>query len=256
MDGLGSVFAGVLITDLLRYLLGAGLVFLVLWKWLGKRLAHRRIAPDYPPTQQLRREFLYSMSTVLIFASNGMLVYALAIGGQITIYKDVAAFGWPYTIASLLLLIVLHDAYFYWTHRLLHHPLLFRRVHSVHHRSRNPSPWAAYAFHPLEAAIHAIFLPLALLMIPAHPAVLFFFVIHMVLRNALGHSGFEIYPRDAVRRWPWQWLTSTTHHQLHHERFEANFGLYFIWWDRWRGTEYMDYCDVFDAVTTRPKAVP
>ena len=78
MSEFGSVFVGILITDLLRYLLGAGLVFVVLWKWLGKRLAHRRIAPDYPPRQQLRREFLYSMSTVLIFASNGLLVYTLA----------------------------------------------------------------------------------------------------------------------------------------------------------------------------------
>ena len=256
MSEFGSVFVGILITDLLRYLLGAGLVFVVLWKWLGKRLAHRRIAPDYPPRQQLRREFLYSMSTVLIFASNGLLVYTLAAGGYITIYREVSDFGWPYTVASLFSLIVLHDAFFYWTHRALHLPVLFQSVHSVHHRSQNPSPWAAYAFHPLEAAIHAVFLPLALLLLPAHPVVLFLFVIHMVLRNALGHSGFEIYPRDAVRRWPWAWLTSTTHHQLHHERFEANFGLFFVWWDRWLGTEYMDYCDVFDAATKRQKVAP
>ncbi|MEI7983754.1 MAG: sterol desaturase, partial [Bacteroidota bacterium] len=27
-------------------------------------------------------------------------------------------------------------------HRLIHHPLLFKRVHLVHHQSTNPSPWA------------------------------------------------------------------------------------------------------------------
>lgn len=140
MGELGEVIVGVLIGDFLRYFLGAGLVFVVLWKWLGKRLEHRRIAPAYPPPQQLRREFAYSMSTVLIFASNGFLVYTLAINSQVTIYKDVAELGWAYTIASLVILIVLHDAYFYWTHRALHHRVLFRLVHSVHHRSRNPSP--------------------------------------------------------------------------------------------------------------------
>ncbi len=256
MSELEDVIVRVLIGDFLRYFLGAGLVFLVLWKWLGKRLAHRRIALSYPPPQQLRRELAYSMSTALIFASTGIVVYTFAINGHFSIYKDVADFGWLYTIASLFILIVLHDAYFYWTHRALHHRLLFKVVHSVHHRSRNPSPWAAYAFHPIEAAIQAAFLPLVLLLMPAHPTVLFIVMVHMMLRNALGHSGFEIYPRDAVRRWPWQWLTSTTHHQLHHERFEANFGLYFTCWDRWLGTEYMDYCDVFDAVTTRPKVGP
>jgi lathosterol oxidase len=248
-----ELMSGILLGDLLRYVLGAGLVFLVLWKWLGRRLAHRRIPPEYPLSKQLRREFIYSMSTVAIFASVGLCVYVLAINGWVTIYKDVSQFGWLYAIASTVFLIVLHDAYFYWTHRLLHTTWFFRRVHSVHHRSRNPSPWASYAFHPIEALIQAAYLPLVLAFVPAHATVLFIVMVHMLLRNALGHSGFEIYPRNAVRRWPWSWLTSTTHHQLHHERMEANFGLYFSWWDRWLGTEYMDYFDVFDSVTERKR---
>jgi lathosterol oxidase len=246
-----TIIGGIVVGDLLRYLLGAGLVFLVLWKWLAKRLAHRRISAEVPPARQLRAEFAYSMSTVLIFASVGFWVYSRAVNGCFTVYTDVTEFGWPYTIASLLILVLLHDAYFYWTHRALHHRLLFKVVHSIHHRSRNPSPWAAYAFHPIEALIQAVFLPLALALMPAHATVLFVVMIHMMLRNALGHSGFEIYPRDAVRRWPWSWLTSTTHHQLHHQRFSGNFGLYFVWWDRWMGTEYMDYRDVFDSVISR-----
>jgi sterol desaturase/sphingolipid hydroxylase (fatty acid hydroxylase superfamily) len=168
---------------------------------------------------------------------------------------DVAAYGWAWTVFSGLLLVWLHDTYFYWTHRLLHHPSLYR-FHAVHHRSRNPSPWASYSFHPMEALIHEAFLPLALVFIPAHVTVVFIVMVHMMLRNALGHSGFEIYPRDAVRRWPWRWLTSNTHHQLHHERMEANFGLYFSWWDRWCGTQYMDYEYVFDSVTRRGKVGP
>src|SRR5688572_31068310 len=139
MSELWATILGVLVGDFLRYFLGAGLVFLVLWKWLGRRLAHRRIAPEYPPVRQVRREFTYSMSTVLIFASVGFWVYTRALNGCFTIYSDVADFGWAYTIASLIALILLHDAYFYWTHRLLHHRWLFR-FHAVHHRSRNPSP--------------------------------------------------------------------------------------------------------------------
>src|SRR5688572_27169187 len=140
MTQMWDVMIGILIGDLLRYLLGAGLVFLILWKWLGKRLAHRRIVAEFPPAKQLRREFAYSMSTVLIFAAVGFFVYTRAINGCFTVYKDVGDFGWPYTIASLFSLIALHDAYFYWTHRLLHTRWLFKTVHAVHHRSRNPSP--------------------------------------------------------------------------------------------------------------------
>ncbi|MEP6859607.1 MAG: sterol desaturase family protein [Deltaproteobacteria bacterium] len=56
---------------------------------------------------------------------------------------DVGAFGWPY-----------------WTYRAMHHPWLFRRVHRIHHLPHNPSPWAAYAFAPGEALVHALFVPL------------------------------------------------------------------------------------------------
>jgi len=37
----------------------------------------------------------------------------------------------------------------------MHHKKLFRWFHLVHHQSTNPSPWAAYAFHPLEAVVEA-----------------------------------------------------------------------------------------------------
>ena len=33
------------------------------------------------------------------------------------------------------------------------------------------------------------------------------------------------------------WLTTTTHHDLHHAHSDSNFGLYFTWWDRWMGIE-------------------
>jgi sterol desaturase/sphingolipid hydroxylase (fatty acid hydroxylase superfamily) len=255
MDNVWIAILNVLAGDLLRYLLGAGLVFLVLWKWLAKRLEHRRIAPDYPPTHQLRTEFAYSMTTVLIFAAVGFWIQVRALNGASHIYSDVKDYGWPYTIGSFLLLIVLHDAYFYWTHRLLHHRWLFRTVHIVHHRSRNPSPWAAYSFHPIEALIQAAFLPLVLYVLPAHVLVLLAFVIHMMVRNALGHSGYEIYPRNAIRSLPLSGLTSTTHHHLHHERATGNFGLYFTWWDRWIGTELPEYRIRFDEVTRRRRGV-
>jgi Delta7-sterol 5-desaturase len=248
------VVAGIYVADLLRYLLGAGLVFLLLWKVFRRTLAHRRITPEHPPSAQLRREFLYSMSTVVIFAATGFLIYSLAAKGTLTIYEDVDAYGWIYWSATLIALIVLHDLYFYWTHQAMHHPAIFRHVHSVHHRSRNPSPWAAYSFHPVEAIVQAAFLPLALFLGPVHVGVIFLFTLHMIVRNALGHSGVEIYPRDAARSPAFRWLTSVTHHHLHHQAARGNYGLYFSWWDRWMGTEHPDYLSTFDRVTHRNPA--
>lgn len=39
-----------------------------------------------------------------------------------------------YTLATVVALDYLHDAWFYWTHRLLHWKPLYVHVHYIHHR--------------------------------------------------------------------------------------------------------------------------
>jgi sterol desaturase/sphingolipid hydroxylase (fatty acid hydroxylase superfamily) len=61
--------------------------------------------------------------------------------------------AWLYVALTIALMDHCHDAWFYWTHRLLHWRPLYRYVHHEHHRSRAPSPFTGYAFHWLEAAL-------------------------------------------------------------------------------------------------------
>src|SRR5262249_10016213 len=153
---------------------------------------------------------------------------------------------WPawYTLAGLPLLLVLHDAWFYWVHRLMHLRPFFRHFHGLHHRSRTPTPWAAYAFAPGEALLMSLFVPLVTMAIPVHVLVLFVFLAIMIVRNAMGHSGIEFHPRWWIDS-PLDALTTVTHHDLHHQRIGGNYGLYFTWWDRWMGTEFADYREAF-----------
>lgn len=237
----------VLTVDFLRYAITAGVVWLLIEVLLGRRLAHRRLFTGARPAGQVRREIVYSMSTVLIFAANGLLTYLLAHNGTIRIEDGVPAHGWTWWVVSLVLIITAHDAWFYWTHRLLHTQLLFRHVHGRHHASLNPTPWAAYAFHPIEALIQAVFLPLYLLLVPTHAAVIGVFLVHMIVRNTVGHSAHEVFPwRWTPRGWL-RWITPVSHHHFHHAHNRGNYGLYFTWWDRWCGTEDAQYLRDGDA---------
>ena len=190
----GETAARTFANDLTFYLLWAGLIFLVLWIALRRRLAHRRIDPAFPEARHLRREILFSLASMGVFALIGVALTAATLAGWTQIYVDFGAYGWGYWAASLVALVVLHDTYFYWTHRLMHHRLLFRHFHRLHHRSHNPSPWAAYAFAPSEAVVEGLFLTIASFVLPLHPGAIMLFILHQIFRNALGHSGFEVFP--------------------------------------------------------------
>jgi uncharacterized protein (DUF2147 family) len=157
-------------------------------------------------------------------------------------------------IFSLVTAIVFHDFYFYWTHRLMHHKKLFKYVHRVHHESTNPSPWAAYAFHPWEALIQALVMPILVFILPLHPLTAFLFLVYMIIRNVIGHLGFEILPKGFTKNRWLNWNTAVMHHNMHHEHFHNNYGLYFTWWDKLMKTENAKYHEAFDEVKARPRA--
>jgi sterol desaturase/sphingolipid hydroxylase (fatty acid hydroxylase superfamily) len=240
------------IFDAFQYLLAAGLTFLVLWMLLRRRWAHRRIVAAYPEGRHLRREFLLSISTVLIFGLIGTLTALMFIAGWSRIYLEVGEYGWFYLVASVAVLLVVHDAYFYWTHRAMHSRALYKYFHLAHHRSVNPSPFAAYAFAPAEAFVQGVFLTLMFPVLPLHPIAILAFIFVQVFRNAVGHSGFEVFPRSWRKAPVLRWLNTNTHHHLHHMRGRGNFGLYFLWWDRWCGTEHPETASLFDRAAGRP----
>ena len=249
-----AIYSGVLLSDFLRYFIAAGTAYLLFWIILRKRWHHRIIQRKRPGRARMWSEFKYSMSTVVIFAMVGWCIVQAKQAGLTRIYAEIGERGWPWFFASILIMILLHDAYFYWAHRFMHHPRIFRHVHLVHHRSTNPSPWAAYAFHPLEALIEAAFFPLIVVAIPAHPIALLSFLVYMISRNVLGHLGIELFPRWFARSKWFNWHTTTTHHDLHHKGFDHNYGLYFTWWDRWMNTEHEQYVEIFEEVTSRPSS--
>lgn len=231
----------VLASDFLRYFLVAGAVWLLVEVLLRRRLAGRRILDATRQPGQRRREFTYSLATVVVFAATGVLTWLLTASGRTQVYPQVAVGGAAWWVLSLLLMIVVHDAYFYWTHRWLHRRFWFRAVHGRHHASLHPTPWAAYAFHPLEAALQALFMPLFLLVVPMHLSAVGVFLAHMIVRNTIGHCAHELFPWHWTPRGRLRWITPVTHHHFHHAHNRGNYGLYFTWWDRWCGTEDPDY---------------
>jgi Delta7-sterol 5-desaturase len=229
-----------------RYFVIAGIAFLLFYVLFKRKLAQRKIQQRFPKNKDIAREIIYSVTTMIIFAFIPlMLLYNPSVAKYTTFYKDIHAHSMLYFWLAFPLMFVMHDTYFYWTHRLMHHPKLFRWFHLVHHQSVNPSPWAAYAFHPLEAIVEIGIYPVFLFTIPMHSLHFFLFFLLSLIYNVYGHLGYELYPKGFSRNVIGRWINTSVSHNQHHQYFKGNYGLYFLFWDRVMGTIREDYDERF-----------
>ena len=236
-------FIKILAILVLRYLVFAGGAYLFVWVLGRKALSGKKLAHQRPPRGQISREVGWSLLTSAIFAVAGKLIFVVWGKGLTLIYMDIGRYGVAYFFSSVLLLMCLHDTYFYWTHRWMHTRLLFRWFHRVHHESESPTPFAAFSFHPLEAVVEAAILPILVFVVPTHPMALLLFLFLMTALSVINHLGYELYPGIVFSGWPGKAWLSTSHHNMHHRRFGYNFGLYFTTWDKWMGTEDPTYAE-------------
>jgi len=146
---------------------------------------------------------------------------------------------------------VIHDTYFYWIHRLMHLPAFYRTVHLIHHKSTNPSPWTAYAFHPLEAVLEAGIIPVIAFTLPVHIEALGWFFLFQFIYNVYGHLGYELYPKKFNLAWIGRYVNTTVAHNVHHKHFTGNYGLNTLVWNRLMGTVNKNYDQVYKETTER-----
>ncbi|MCM8526802.1 MAG: sterol desaturase family protein [Lentisphaeraceae bacterium] len=256
VESIKSHWAPVFVVLFLRYVILAGGAFLLVYKGLSRFIMKRKIQECFPETRQYWMEFKYSVATTAIFTIVGWVALGEHARPYTLIYTDLNEYGMPYFYFSLLLMIIVHDCYFYWTHRLMHWKPLYKYFHKVHHLSTNPSPWTTFSFHPLEAVVEAGIIFVFAYVFPVHIFGLVFFMFWMTIINVYGHTGFEMFPKFMTRSRMFRHHNTTTNHNLHHKYFNGNYGLYFTWWDDWMGTTLKQYPMAISEIQEREFIVP
>ena len=241
--------------DFGRYIVVAAITSAIVWGLRRTRLATRKIQTREASAADMRREFFQSLQSITVYIVLGLsLLWAF---GSLGIYQFQGSHGIAIDLALVAATILAHDTYFYWVHRAMHHPKLFKFFHRAHHRSVTPTAWAIYSFAIPEAVVMFAFVPLWLILVPAPIWVMFTWANFQLIRNAMGHSGFELHPRWWLSSPLTRWINTTTHHDLHHSGgFNSNYGLYFTWWDRLMGTEHPRYAERFAEVVADRSSSP
>ena len=234
----------------MRYVIVAGIPYLWLYVIGKDKYSTHKIQKNYPDRKQVFLEIRYSLITFCVYSSGIWAFLYWLKNGHTKNYTEVNEFGILYFIISIVLMIIMHDAYSYWIHRLMHYKVLFKYTHLLHHKFKNPSPWSAFAFHPFESILTMGIIPIIIFIIPWHNMALVIFITWMIFYDTFIHLGYNI---KSLKIFKWQ--NTPMDHDMHHRNSKYNFGLYFTIWDRLMGT-YKSTITVISGVETISSLLP
>ncbi len=250
MNEFFHVWLGIFQNIIFRYAFISGSAYLIFYVILKNKFLARKIQKKFPGWDKMRMDVLFSLQTIIIFAIIATIVL-WRLAEYTNMYANISDMGIPYYILTFPLMFLIHDTYFYWMHRFMHLPYIFKRVHLVHHKSTNPTPWTSYSFHFMESALEAAIIPIIAFTLPVHKSALILFLLLQFIYNVYGHLGFELYPKGFNKHFIGRWINTSVAHNMHHKHFTGNYGLYFLFWDRLMGTLRPDYDDAFEYTTDK-----
>lgn len=188
-----------------------------------------KLQPDRWPEPALVRKavrnFLVDALLVLPLAAYFIIVPIL----QMTAAEEMP--GVVVGAAQLAVMLLMTDALFYASHRVLHHRSLYSWVHKQHHEFKTTVVIAFEYSHPIETALNTLTVVVPPLVVGAHPVMTAVSIGLRMWESVDCHCGYEL-------PWyvsPWVLLRTPRRHDYHHARNLGSFGIFPIW-DKLLGT--------------------
>lgn len=198
-------------------------VFGLLFRWgVAPRF---QVAGGKAPSDALHRRAIVEVlrGHVLLLVVTAYVLYPAwsAMGGGVDA-------GWPglFEIAwQLVAFILLQDTIFYWSHRVLHRPRLFKAIHGKHHTLRHVRGHSSEYAHPVETIANLVAFMLPPILLQAHLLTFGIWVALRVWETVEAHSGYAFTPL-------------ASRHAFHHlYAAKGCLGSFFGLWDRVMGTD-------------------
>jgi ring-1,2-phenylacetyl-CoA epoxidase subunit PaaE len=205
--------------------------FLLIWIIFGKKLSNRKIQlSKRAGWAQIKEEIGASMISFIGSTVFMMVILSFKDSGATKFYVETGKYGLWYEIVTVIIMLLLSDTWFYWCHRSMHHPSVYKYVHALHHKSLDVNPYTSTSFHVIEAVLLTVWvLPLVLLM-PVSMTALAVMQVLGTFNNLKSHLGYELFP-NFFNASPFNLLVTATNHSLHHTQYNGNYGLFFRFWD-------------------------
>lgn len=213
-------------------------LFVVFWIWKPVALQKFRIPQPKKVEPRHLTDFLLTLMGLLVY-----LIPIFTLGflqkkyGYSVFYSDISKYGYAYFVFTIFYCMFVVDTWFYWSHRLMHKVKFLKKAHSVHHKSYNVTPLTSYSFGFVESILNMSSFFIITLTIPMHPLALLIFSMLGIATLGYIHLGYDFFYDYRSRHPILKWHYTSTHHSLHHQFYDGNYGVYFTFWDKIMKTE-------------------
>lgn len=192
---------------------------------------------DLPwPWQEDKQKWLIQLKdTIIVNAINGLVIYPPLLYASLYFFTPItkpneipglSTFLWHFALLAFI-----EDFFFYWGHRLLHTPTMYKVVHKKHHSHFNTTHLSALYTHWLEFIVVNV-LPMlagvAILHGYLHIVTLNAYIVTRFVETNEGHSGYN-FPWSPFKIFPFS--TDSAYHNFHHLKNIGNYGAFFTLWD-------------------------
>jgi len=211
--------------------------------WLGGTLSYLMISsfsyvflfdktsrkhPRFLERQELK-EMNLSLVSIPLMALPSTFIFLAEVKGYSRLYDGVeGTSGWIYMAVTVVCYLIFTDTCIYWIHKWLHLPFFYQHIHKPHHRWIVPTPYASYAFHPLDGFLQSTPYHIFAFMVPLNKYLYMGLFIFVCCWTVSIHDGKGYYFGTIIN--------GADHHTIHHSDFFYNYGQYFTFWDRIMGT--------------------
>ncbi|CAG8165805.1 unnamed protein product [Penicillium salamii] len=216
---------------MIMYLLGSLVLYHTLFD--KRLLRHPRFL-----TNQIKLEINQGISAIPTITLLTVPFFLAEIRGWSKLYDFTSQSPfWGYTLLQYPLFICFTDSGIYWIHRGLHHPLVYRWLHKPHHKWAVPTPFASYAFHPLDGWSQSLPYHIFPMIFPLQKVAYLGLFVFVTMWTVLIHDA-EYLPTSEI-------INGASCHTMHHLYFNYNYGQFTTAWDRLGGTYRKPKGDAF-----------
>ncbi|GLI74363.1 c-5 sterol desaturase [Penicillium ochrochloron] len=217
-----SLFLMIWFFGLAMYLIGSFIMYHTVYD--KRLLKHPRYLPN-----QIKQEINQGLSAIPVMAILTAPLFLAEVRGWSKLYNFASEAPFPcYNWLQYPLFICFTDSGIYWIHRGLHHPLVYRWLHKPHHKWVVPTPFASYAFHPLDGWSQSLPYHIFPFLFPLQKVAYLGLFVFVTVWTVLIHDA-EYLSTSAI-------INGAACHTMHHLYFNYNYGQYITIWDRLGGT--------------------